>query len=212
MRRLLVLTIFGALLLAIAVPAMAQEVTGGCNATVNGQTLDTLDAKHPLIIEKGDTVALTGSVPATASGGSESLTKIYVEVVGDIQLAEEPGTGEFWGGTVEIPELLTSLAPGVYKVKGTAEGSGWLCTGSAYVKIEGGPWTAATAIGAVAAVAGGIGAAAAIKPKKGQIFHEGPSGGGAPETPTKLVADAAVLLILLLLIYVIGNLDPSWVV
>lgn len=214
MRRALVLAAFGALLLAIAIPASAQEVTGGCHATVNGQTLDTLDAKHPLVIEKGDTVALTGSVPATASGSSESLTKIYVEVVGDIQLAEEPGDGEFWGGTVEIPEILTSLAPGVYKVKGTAEGSGWLCTGSAYVKIEGGPWTAATAIGAVAAAAGGIGAVTAIKPKKGQVFHEGGPGGGgaAPETPTRLVADAAVLLMFLLLVFVVGNLDPSWVV
>jgi len=204
--------VFGALIPA----ALAQEVTGGCSATVNGHTLDTLDIKHPLVVEKGDILALTGSVPASAGTGTiYSETKIYVEVIGDIPVAEQTGDGVIWGDWVEVPDVLTSLAPGVYKVKGTAEGSGWLCTGSAYIKVEGGPLTAATAIGAVAAVAGAVAAIGAVKPKHGQVFHEGGppgSGGAAPEKSTRLVADAVTLGLFALLVALVGLVGPSWVV
>jgi hypothetical protein len=216
MRRVLISLVGAVVVLMMLVPpALAQEVTGGCSATVNGQSLDTLDIKHPLIVAKGDVVALTGSVPASAGSGSiTSETRIYVEVVGDIPVATEPGTGPFWGGTVEIPEVLTSLAPGVYKVKGTAEGSGWLCTGSAYIKIEGGPLTAATAVGAVAAAAGTAAAIRAVKPKKGQVFYEGGPGGEGvtPETSTRWAADLVTFGLFALLVALMGFIGPSWVV
>ena len=210
MRRWPIVTTVTALAFVLLAPAaFAQGVEGGCQATVNGRTLDTLDAKHPLIVEKGDTVALTGSIPAGADDGP-SQTKIYVEVVGDIPVADEPGDGSFWGGTVSIPEVLTSLAPGIYKVKGTATGSGWVCTGSAYIKIEGGPLTAAAAVGAVAAVAGGAGAIAAVKPKKGQVFYEGSS--ATPETSTRAAADILTLAFFFLLLLLLGFFGPSWVI
>ena len=144
------------LLFALLIPAaLAQEVTGGCSATVNGRTPDTLDIKHPLVVAEGDTVDLTGQVPAAAGAGTIlSETRISVEVVGDVPVASASGDGPLWGGTVEIPDVLTKLAPGVYRVKGTAEGSGWVCTGSGYIKIEGGPATVAMGIGVVAAGAG----------------------------------------------------------
>jgi hypothetical protein len=195
--------------------ALAQGLEGdGCSATVNGRTLDTLDIKHPLIIEKGDTVALTGAIPPGADDGP-SQTRIYVEVVGDVPVADEPGDGSFWGGTVEIPEVLTSLAPGVYRVKGTATGPDWTCSGSAYIKIEGGPLTAAAAIGAVAAGAGGVGLLTASKPKSGQVFHEGSAatgGSGTPETSTRAAADVITLGLFGLLVALIGFIGPSWVV
>jgi hypothetical protein len=217
MRRVLILLAGAVVMLMMLIPpALAQEVTGGCSATINGQTLDTLDIKHPLVIAKGDVVVLTGAVPAAAGTGNiTSETSIYVEVVGDIPVATEPGSGPFWGGTVEIPEVLTSLAPGVYKVKGTAEGSGWVCNGSAYVKIEGGPLTAAAAVGAVAAVAGVAGAIRAVKPKKGQVFYEGDSPGAeaaSPETSTRWVADVVTFGLFALLVALVGLLGPSWVV
>ena len=63
MRRATVVVSVAAVVLVLLAPgALAQEVTGGCSATVNGQTLDTLDIKHPLVVARGDTVALTGSV------------------------------------------------------------------------------------------------------------------------------------------------------
>ena len=216
-RALLPLAVVMVVLVVLAPTALAQEVTGGCSATVNGLTLDSLDIKHPLVVAKGDTVALTGSVPAAAGAGTVySETKIYVELVGDIPVAEQTGDGVVWGDWVEVPDILTSLAPGVYKVKGTATGDGWLCTGSAYIRIEGGPLTAATAIGAVAAVAGAVAAIGSITPKKGQVFYEGgPPGAGAgssAEPTTRLVADAVTLALFAALIALVGLVGPSWVV
>ena len=123
------IVLFGLAVVLAAPAALAQGIEGNCSATVNQRTLDTLDIKHPLIVEKGDSVALTGAIPPGAEPGP-SQTKIYVEVGADIPVANEPGDGSSWGGTVTVPEVLTSLAPGVYKVKGTATGSGWLCSGS----------------------------------------------------------------------------------
>lgn len=211
------LSMLGVSLIAVVIlapAALAQEVTGGCSATVNGRTLDTLDIKHPLVVAKGDTVALTGQVPdAAGSGAVRSETRIYVEVVGDVPVATEPGDGPFWGGVVEVPDVLTSLAPGVYKVKGTAEGSGWVCTGSAYIKIEGGPVTAAAAVGAVAAGAGVAAAIGARRPKETQVFYQG-EGAAAPnpDTGARYTADAVTLFLFLLMAVLMGFVAPSWVV
>ena len=213
-KRALVTLAAAALLVGTAVSvALAQGVDGGCHATVNGQTLDTLDIKHPLVVAEGDTVALTGAIPAGADDGP-SETKISVEVVADVPVATEPGNGSSWGGTVDVPSVLTQLAPGVYKVKGTATGSGWLCTGSGYIKIEGGPWTAVAAIGAVVGVAGGIAAVGAVKPKRGQVFYEGapPESGSASDSPARLTADAVTLILFGLLVWLMGFIGPSWVV
>lgn len=201
-------------LLALSIPAaMAQEINGGCSATVNGKSVDTLDIKHPLIVAKGDTVALTGSAPA-GSGPGSSETRIVVEVVGDIPVATEGGSGTFWGGSVTVPDVLTQLAPGVYKVKGTATGPGWVCDGSAYIKVEGGPFTAAAAVGAVAAVAGVAAAVGSRRPKQGQVFYEGGVPGAeaaSPETRTRLTADVVTLGLFALLVALVGFVGPSWV-
>lgn len=215
-RSLSALAVMTVVLIGLAPTAHAQEVTGGCSATVNGQTLDTLDIKHPLVVAKGDILALTGTVPASAGTGTvDSETKIYVELVGDVPVAEQTGDGPIWGDWVELPEVLANLAPGVYKVKGTATGSGWVCNGSAYIRIEGGPLTAAAAVGAVAAVSGGIAAVGAVKPKKGQVFYEGvppEGGGGSADKSTRLAADAITLGLFALLVALVGFLGPSWVV
>ncbi len=215
-RSLVLLGAAAVLMIGTVATASAQEVTGGCSATVNGQTLDTLDIKHPLVVEKGDILALTGTVPASAGTGTiYSETKIHVEVIGDVPVAEQTGDGVTWGDWVEVPDVLTSLAPGVYKVKGTATGDGWVCNGSAYIKVEGGPLTAANAIGAVAAVAGGIGAITSARPKQGQVFYEGEAPGGvatAPHTPARWAADLVMLGLFASLVALVGFVGPSWVV
>jgi hypothetical protein len=204
-----------ALMVGLVPPLAAQEITGGCNATVNGSSVDTLTMTNPLVVAKGDTVDLTGSVPAAAgSGRVESETRIFVEVVGDIPLATESGTGQFWGGTVTVPNVLTQLAPGVYRVKGTAEGSGWICNGSAYVKVEGGPLTAATAIGVVAFGAGVAAAVGSRRPKQGQVFSDGSAiagGGSGPDTGARATADVATLGLYAMLVALVGFVGPSWV-
>ena len=51
-------------------------------------------------------------------------------------LATYKGKGAAWGGTVEVPKILFTLGSGIYKVNGTATGTGgWRCTGSAYVQL-----------------------------------------------------------------------------
>lgn len=214
-KALLPLAAVAAFLVGLVPPVAAQEITGGCSATVNGSTVDTLTITTPLVVAKGDTVDLTGSVPASAgSGRVESETRIFVEVIGDIPLATESGTGQFWGGTVTVPNLLTQLAPGVYRVKGTAEGSGWICTGSAYVKVEGGPLTAATAIGVVAVGSGVAAAIGARRPKQTQVFSDAAAGGGGasgPDTGARATADVATLGLFGLLVALVGFVGPSWV-
>jgi hypothetical protein len=210
-RALATLGAAAAILIVVAPAASAQEVTGGCHATVNGQTLDTLDIKHPLVVAAGDTVTLTGQIPGGASVGT-SETRIVVEVVGDVPVTTETGTGSFWGGTVEVPDVLTKLAPGVYKVKGTATGTGWECTGSAYIKIEGGPLTAAAGVGAVAAVGGIAAAVGSRRPKQTQVFAQAANPSAAPDRNAGFAADVLVLVSFLLLALLVGFLGPSWVV
>lgn len=216
MRRTAIATMTCATALLLLVPAAAaQEVTGGCNATVNGASVDTLTMTDPLVVAKGDLVDLTGSVPVSAGAGRvDSETRIFVEVVGDIPLANESGTGPFWGGTVTVPNLLTQLAPGVYRVKGTAEGSGWVCNGSAYVKVEGGPLTAATAVGLVVLGSGVAAAVRSRRPKQGRVFTEtgaGEGGGGNPESGARSAADVVTLGLFALLVALVGFVGPSWV-
>ena len=198
---------------AMTAVASAQGVTGGCRATVNGQTLDTLTMTNPLVVSKGDTVDLVGTIPASADEGS-SQTDIYVEVVGEIPVASEIGSGSSWGGTVTVPNIITQLAPGVYKVKGTARGDGWVCDGSAYVKIEGGPLTAATAVGALIAASGVMTAVRSRNPKKGQVFDHAPgeaTGGGGTQAGVRAVADVVTIGVLAMLVVLVGSVGPSWV-
>ncbi|MDJ0925594.1 MAG: hypothetical protein QNJ77_13630 [Acidimicrobiia bacterium] len=218
-RGVVVLTVATVALVVTAGAAWAQGVTGGCRATVNGQTPDTLTRTNPLVVSKGDTVDLVGMVPAAAgSGDVPSQTDIYVEVVGDIPVASEAGDGPQWGGTVTVPNVITQLAPGVYKVKGTATGEGWQCTGSAYVKVEGGPLTAAAAVGVLVAAAG-VGAVVRSRgPKQGQVFSEagpagggGAGGGGGPEVGARATADVVTIGLFGLLVVLVGSLGPSWV-
>jgi len=218
MHRLLVPpAVFAILMLGLLPAAGAQEIAGGCTATVNGQSVTSLTRLNPVVVSKGDTVALVGSAPPSAGSGT-SETRIVVEVVGDIPVATEIGNGASWGGSVQVPSVITRLAPGIYKVKGTAQGSGWICTGSAYVKVEGGPWTAATGIGVVLVGSGVAAAAGARRPKKGLVFRDAADaatrgGGDAPalEPNAGLIADAATLGIFAALVALIGYLGPSWV-
>ena len=155
-----------------------------------------------------------GTVPASAgSGDVPSQTDIYVEVVGDIPVASETGNGPSWGGTVTVPNVITQLAPGVYKVKGTATGEGWLCTGSAYVKVEGGPFTVAAGLGALVVASGAATVIRARRPKQGQVFAEATAGesGTSPETASRATADFVTVGLFALLVALVGFIGPSWV-
>jgi hypothetical protein len=151
----------GALLLLIAGggTAWAQGVSGGCTATVNGRAPASLTAKDPFPIEKDQVVSVTGTVPASVANQRriESTTEllIFPGPLNGVPFETIEGTGPEWGGESEIPEALFDYAPGIYLVGGSASGTGgWDCEGSGYIELEGGPWTAALAAGALFTVVG----------------------------------------------------------
>ncbi|MGH2729231.1 MAG: hypothetical protein ACRDJI_01335 [Actinomycetota bacterium] len=153
--RMIGVTLFaGALVTAVAGAAYAQGVEGGCTATVNGADPSTLTEDDPLEVDKDDTVALVGTAPS----GGRNTTETWVIVAGvRVPVSDSDGSGTEWGDTVDIPSVITDLAPGIYRVEGEASGSsGWSCEGSAYVEIDGGPFTAAMALGAGLFVVGAL--------------------------------------------------------
>lgn len=154
--------VFGVALSAVAIVALTstaafgQGVDGGCTATVNDEDPSALTEDDPLKVDEDDTVDLVGTVPP--DGGGSSKTEVYVIVAGfRVPVEDEQGTGEEWGDTVEVPNAIADLAPGIYRVEGEASGTGgWNCEGSAYVDVDGGPFTAAAAAGAGLFVVGAL--------------------------------------------------------
>lgn len=191
------------ILVGVAASASADEVTGGCTASVNGRDVTTITRSNPLDLPSGSaTVSVTGSVPPAALGAAASS----VTTILDIDVANSwwlPGwhyeaTGHSFSGNAEIPGWVRSLAAGLWKLDAVAVGTpgGWRCTTSIYLNV-GGPLTAATAVGAGAAVAGAAVAGA---------------GGGAGRTPRPRQRrdtmvdrglDALALAIAILIIYIL---------
>jgi hypothetical protein len=144
----------GALATFAAGAAHAQGVEGdGCSATVNGADPSTLTEDDPLKVDKDDTVDLVGTAPS----GGRNETEVFVIVAGvRVPVSDSEGSGSEWGDTVDIPSVITDLAPGTYRVEADASGSGWSCEGSGYVEVDGGPFTAAMAVGAGLFVGGAV--------------------------------------------------------
>jgi len=156
-------TLFGfvsLLLLVVAAPAGADEISGGCTATINGRDAADITRSDPLVLEEGAiTIDVMGSVPpaALAVPASQVTTRFEVHLADGAFLpgTSETGTGHTFSGRAEIPSWVRSLAAGLWKLDATASGSpgDWRCAASVYVKV-GGPLTVATGVGAVAALAG----------------------------------------------------------
>jgi hypothetical protein len=141
--------------------AWAQGVSGGCTATINGRSPASLTAKDPFLVEKGQEVSVTGTVPASVANQrqveSETELKIFVGDLDGIPFETIEGTGPEWGGQAAVPDAVFDYAPGIYLIGGTASGTGgWSCEGSGYIEIAGGPWTAALAVGAGLTVVGAL--------------------------------------------------------
>ncbi len=169
--RVLAAALLGALCsFLIAGMALSQSLTGGCSATVNGRSPQQLTKDSPLVVAEGDSVTLQGTAPAGAASG-RSTTRVKVETpfwMPDMSFGPYKGKGTSWGGTVEVPKILFTLASGIYKVNGTGTGSGWRCTGSGYVQL-GDAALAEAAIGAGAALGAGAAARGARKPPGGPV-------------------------------------------
>jgi hypothetical protein len=159
--RVIGVTLFALMVVALtSAAAYGQGVDGGCSATVNEEDPSALTEDDPLKVEDDDTVDLVGTVPPDVSGNRvESKTEVYVIVAGfRVPVEDEEGSGEEWGDTIDIPNVIADLAPGIYRVEGEASSpaGGWNCEGSAYVDVDGGPFTAAAAVGAGVFVVGAL--------------------------------------------------------
>lgn len=130
------------------------------------------------MVAKGDSVVVAGNAPSGASSG-RSTTRVKVETpfwmpdislfwMPDISFGPYKGKGTSWGGTVEVPDIVFTLGSGIYKVNGRGTGSGWSCTGSAYMQL-GDTSAAEAALGGAVALGGGALATSGRKPKGGKV-------------------------------------------
>ncbi len=176
-----------ALLSSLALPAVGQSLSGGCDATVSGRSPESMTKSDPLLIDPDIPIAVTGSVPAAGlalpDNQATSELDIYLYTFGvPVPVDNRSETGHSWGGTVDVPSWLSSLASGLYKVEAKATGNpGWACQADGYVKLGDSGFTAAAAVGAVV-LAAGVGAA---------VTSAKPVGGGPrPETPSDIDPNA----------------------
>ncbi|MDQ1697149.1 MAG: putative rane protein insertion efficiency factor [Frankiaceae bacterium] len=147
--------------------AGAVGVTNGCTATINGRDPATLDKDHALVVHKGESVSVTGTVPPSVAGlPKDQLTSnTHIDVsliqgVFDVSSSDHPGHGPNWGGTQNVDDYL-KYGVGLYHVTGVATGSpGWSCDGDGYIELkDGNPLGKPAGAGAAAfAVIGGAGA------------------------------------------------------
>jgi hypothetical protein len=161
MRRIAILLGFTSLLLlALSAPAAADEIGGGCTATINGRDVADITKSNPLELPEGAmTVEVSGSVPPSALAAPPSQVTTTLDIVvagaGYLPGIHETATGHSYSGSAEIPSWVRNLVAGLWKFDAVATGTpgSWRCSASIYLKV-GGPLTVATGIGAVAAVAG----------------------------------------------------------
>jgi hypothetical protein len=154
---------------AIVVPSAAAEISGPCNATINGQNVKgrPTEALSNAIVVANDAV-----VPVTMSAGSQiSHLKIQIEFAGmRWTVRDKASHGKSWASNVDVGKY-AKYGVGLYKVIGSSSG-GASCSGTALVKVKGNPLT--TVAGIVGLIAtlmglGGIGGAVAMTMRAGAI-------------------------------------------
>jgi hypothetical protein len=153
---------------AIVVPSAAAEISGPCNATINGQNVKNQGTgafADPITVENH------AIVPVTMSAASQiSHLKIQIQFAGmSWTVRDKASHGKSWSSDVKVKNY-AKWGVGLYKVVGSSGGVS--CSGSALVKVKGNPLTTVAGIvGLVAALMGlgGIGAAVAMTMRAGAL-------------------------------------------
>lgn len=154
---------------AIVVPSAAAEISGPCEATINGQSVKdqgTGAFADPITVEN-DAI-----VPVAMSAGSQiSHLKIQIQFAGmSWTVRDKASHGDSWSSDVKVKNY-AKWGVGLYKVVGSSSG-GVSCSGSALVKVKGNPLTTVAGIVGLIATAlglGGIAAAVITTMKAGSI-------------------------------------------
>jgi hypothetical protein len=144
---------------AIVVPSAAAEISGPCQATINGQSVKDQGVgafASPITVEN-DAV-----VPVTMSAGSEiSHLKIQIEFAGfSWTVRDKASHGDSWSSDVKVKNY-AKYGVGLYKVIGSSSG-GVSCSGSALVKVKGNPLTTVAGIVGLIATVLGLGGIAGV--------------------------------------------------
>jgi hypothetical protein len=162
---------------AIVVPSAAADISGPCNATINGQNVKNQGTgafASPITVQNDAVVPV-----AMNAGGQISHLKIQIQFAGmSWTVRDKASRGKSWSSDVKIKNY-AKWGVGLYKVVGSSGGVS--CSGSALVKVKGNPLTTVAGIvGLVAALMGlgGIGAAVAMTMRAGALSF-GRSLGGA---------------------------------
>jgi hypothetical protein len=145
---------------AIVVPSAAAEISGPCNATINGQDVK---AQGVGALDDAITVENDAVVPVAMNASSEiSHLKIQIEFAGiSWTVRDKESHGTSWSNDVKVKNY-AKYGVGLYKVVGSSSG-GVSCSGSALVKVKGNPLsTVAGIVGLVAALGGIAGVAGAL--------------------------------------------------
>jgi hypothetical protein len=162
---------------AIVVPSATAEISGPCNATINGQNVKNQGTgafASPITVQNDAVVPV-----AMSAGGQISQLKIQIQFAGmSWTVRDKASHGTSWSSDVKVKNY-AKWGVGLYKVVGSSGGVS--CSGSALVKVKGNPLTTVAGIvGLVAALMGlgGIGAAVAMTMRAGALSF-GRSLGGA---------------------------------
>ncbi len=144
---------------AIVAPSAAAEISGPCNATINGQDVK---AQGTGALDDAITVENDAVVPVAMNASSEiSHLKIQIEFAGmSWTVRDKPSHGKSWSSDVKVKNY-AKYGVGLYKVVGSSSG-GVSCSGSALVKVKGNPLTTVAGIVGLIATVLGLGGIAGV--------------------------------------------------
>jgi hypothetical protein len=145
-RRLTTVSALVAGIALIATPAVQAGIEGPCNATIGG-----VDAKTLGVGARDDAVAVPETsriVVAMRSNRPIAALKVRMEVAGiGWTVFDEPTEGRSWEREIPMDDYAT-WGVGLFKVVATSAGTGFTCTASGLVDVEG------SAVATVAGLAG----------------------------------------------------------
>jgi putative membrane protein insertion efficiency factor len=175
----------GLTVMFLAGAAVAQSITGGCNAQGNGRPIQELSKDNPLKVSPGERVRAVGTAPGGQPAKGNVNVDYKLEVIQgilgvDARSETHVGNGGQWTSTLNVDKYLQQ-GSGLYHVTGDVRSAqdSWSCAGDFYVNLNG-KKTIAYAGGGVAAVGllmmAGSASAPAPSAQDPDVANAGPSG------------------------------------
>ena len=156
LRLTVVATFILGVVLVLATSA-AAEITPGCSASINGQSVEKLSSTNPdhaIPVQEGTTVPVSGQAPSEISH-----VLIKMEAAGfQWTVRDAPTSGTSWQNTVPV-DRYAKYGAGLYKVVAESTG-GQKCVAAALVDVQVNPLS--TAAGIAAAIITAVGALGTI--------------------------------------------------